>query len=97
VSLSRRQDTDKTLVCSYGSEQTNVNFVLQVNAMEVKAMAQGEGHGGKVKAMAQGEGHGAKVKAMAMQVKAMEVKAAALGMPKRLKYHLHAEISSWID
>jgi hypothetical protein len=31
-------------------------------------------------------------------VKAMyEVKAAALGMPKRLKYHLHAEISSWID
>lgn len=59
MSLSRRQDTDKTLVCSYGSEQTNVNFVLQV--------------------------------------KAMEVKAAALGMPKRLKYHLHAEISSWID
>lgn len=59
MSLSRRQDTDKTLVCSYGSEQTNVNFVLQV--------------------------------------KAMEAKAAALGMPKRLKYHLHAEISSWID
>jgi hypothetical protein len=60
VSLSRRQDTDKTLVCSYGSEQTNVNFVLQVKAMD-------------------------------------QVKAAALGMPKRLKYHLHAEISSWID
>jgi hypothetical protein len=60
VSLSRRQDTDKTLVCSYGSEQTNVNFVLQVKAMD-------------------------------------QAKAAALGMPKRLKYHLHAEISSWID
>lgn len=60
MSLSRRQDTDKTLVCSYGSEQTNVNFVLQVKAMD-------------------------------------QVKAAALGMPKRLKYHLHAEISSWID